>query len=100
MPICDFCSSPAVVKSYACESFQAFQLSHPQKGDLIGTSEGHWAACQVCADLIDHNCWEALLTRSYETISVKPNGPAEKEILMGFIRGLHNEFRARRLRSN
>jgi hypothetical protein len=43
--ICDFCRSTPVVCSYPCESFR-----------LMGTnwgSQGDWAACETCRDLID-----------------------------------------------
>jgi hypothetical protein len=90
-PICDFCSSPDIVKDYACESFEAFDLQ--KKGRrMIGTSEGRWASCQICADLIDNNLWEELAQRSYETSGCSPDDPY-KEILLSFLRNMHRQFR-------
>lgn len=93
-PVCDFCSSPAIAKTYACQSFEAIKT--PQ---FVATSEGNWAACQVCADLIDHNCWDALMERSLETSGFSHVAGTEREVMLEFIRALHKRFRELRLKT-
>jgi|ERR1019366_252945 hypothetical protein len=95
---CDFCSVPSIAKDYACESFTAFDAEGAGKR-LVATSNGKWAACQACADLIDHDRWEKLAQRSYDTSGIVESG-VRKEILLEYIRGLHRQFRELRLKAN
>jgi hypothetical protein len=95
---CDFCSSLDVVKSYACESFTAFEISNRQKGKLVATSNGKWAACDACATLIDNDHWDDLAQRSLETSGLAND--LHKKKLLGFLKELHRQFKELRLKAN
>jgi len=88
MIICDFCSSPDVTRRYRAKSFV-----DPAR---LGISDGDWAACDVCADLVDGEHWKALENRSIETF---PGGVDEAhEVPMRiYIASLHRKFRENRI---
>lgn len=59
--ICDFCSAPEVQWRYHARNIRL--------GSLFGVehmSEGDWAACSPCRELIDAGDREGLLKRSIE----------------------------------
>lgn len=86
-PICDFCSSPKVWTSYQCEDFVM------GKGELLETSSvGQWAACNICAQLIDAGKWDELLQRSIDTFMDK-HAVIPREVVTSFITRLHKMFR-------
>jgi len=93
---CDFCSAPKVSKSYACEDFTPEDMP-------ISLSVGGWAACDICAGLIDSDQFEVLAERSTRTflasLGLPDSGQFKAEIL-GFMRRLHQEFNRCRLKVN
>jgi hypothetical protein len=95
--LCDFCSSPAIVKDYACETFKAIDV-----GPLVAESVGKWVACAPCAELIDADKWEELAQHSFETVDPKFHElpVAQQAILIDFIRQMHGQFRQLRMRAN
>ena len=91
-PLCDFCSSTPVYKSYAAEDFVV------DKGEtaLISESKGAWAACERCAKLIDAEDWPGLTKYSIQTFA-KHNGLPERvvTVMLGDdLKRLHDLFRA------
>lgn len=54
---CDFCYSTRVTWSYPCESFTF----------LFMNSEGYWAACDICHELIESGDNVALMNRAMKT---------------------------------
>jgi len=64
---CDFCSSPVPgrVAVVWCDPFITTHEDDEgqQVGPLVG-DDGRWAACEVCADLIDAGDWAALTRHS------------------------------------
>lgn len=58
--ICDFCSGAPVTACYHAKSFVAHSFSTEQ---LTQESVGNWAACDICAALIDAGLWDDLVTR-------------------------------------
>jgi hypothetical protein len=96
-PICDFCSSKDVVKSYACEPFRALDIPGAL---IIDSADNAWAACAVCSNLIDTNQWDALTERSIETAQLPDMPEYERELTVQFVRNMHQQFRKLRLKVN
>ena len=101
--ICDFCSGSPVVKGYPALSF-SMETQIPGIG--IGSESG-WAACQICADLVDADDWDGLATRSMETfqkavvgLGLPPMdiGTEMQEKLTLEFAALHQQFRESRIR--
>jgi hypothetical protein len=92
--VCDFCADEKVVKSYPVKDFVVSITP-----EAVITSAGAWAACQICADLIDAGNWRLLLRRSVLTFVEKQPRLAE---LIGLpelrkeIEQVHINFRANR----
>jgi hypothetical protein len=96
MIICDFCSDTKVVKSYKCADFATAVATN--KETLIIRSDGMWAACQICADMIDNNRWDELKQRSMET-----SGLADSPLraaMEAYLDELHGGFRRMRTKIN
>lgn len=79
MIICDFCSSPDVVWSYPAADFVL--------SDTGQASEGAWAACHECAELVQAGDREGLLKRS---LSGFPE--FMREPVRSHVRELHRRF--------
>jgi len=62
-PRCDFCSSPEPLWLYAAKTFAA-----PGTG-FSGVSVGAWAACELCAELIEADDRDGLASRSLAQIA-------------------------------
>jgi hypothetical protein len=57
---CDFCCTSPVSTVYVCSNFEV-------EGNLVFSPElaaGSWAACRVCADLVDSERWNDLTSRA------------------------------------
>lgn len=79
---CDFCN----------EDFPAWEVPARDFPTLIGTmSSGAWAACDIDADLIRHNRWDALLRRIAPLAAKKNNVPPE--LIRATIAPLYNRLR-------
>ena len=79
---CDFCYSTQVTWSYPCESFEF----------LLSDSEGNWAACNICHDLIECGDNIALMQRAMDT--AENNGMfLRPELMLEF----HDLFRENRI---
>ncbi|MBO0887469.1 hypothetical protein J2P12_00050 [Candidatus Bathyarchaeota archaeon] len=89
-PICDFCSGKPIVKDYDCSDYTLLVKFNGQTVEL--GSSGKWAACQVCADLVDNGDKNGLMERALQTFYTRhPGMPASKE-LTKFLYDLHNQF--------
>jgi hypothetical protein len=100
--VCDFCSSPQIFKAYDCPTF-ATGLSAQvprQSPDLPALtvhsmSKGGWAACGICAALIDGDKWSELTERSVATLLIKePELRPFKEKVRKSMAWMHQQFRA------
>jgi hypothetical protein len=88
--VCDFCSSPEIVKDYDCQDFHL-----PVGGStMTAGSLGKWASCAECARLIDAEDREGLVVRSLECFY--RNNPqtrlSQAEGIKRFLEELHGEF--------
>lgn len=93
-PICDFCSNAYTVWRYTATPSE-FTLSVDGVSLLVlQDSDGQWAACAVCHDLIEQDHRLALLARSlvnqYETYPQVQCIPIN--VAVQFIQGYHNTF--------
>jgi hypothetical protein len=101
IPICDFCSSPSVVWRYPCEDFSLTLVFEHKSGNRLPfawDSADGWAACEICASLIEAEDWDGLATRSYDT---SPALKLMQKILvrdqvLDAIKRMHVEFRKRK----
>jgi len=106
--VCDFCSGPEIFKTYDCEDFvtSAIQVEphaasqHPRMR-VVHNSRGGWAACKICAELIDQDRWDDLAERSLATLLLsEPSlAPFKHEVLI-HLRRMHQEFRQLKKRPN
>ncbi len=99
--ICDFCSSPSLEKTYDCPDFEAdFHRSEAAQPDvLVGLTirsvcKGGWAACKVCASLIDRDKWAELTDRSLQTLLTHEPQllPVAAAVRSTLVR-MHHQFR-------
>lgn len=90
MPLmCDFCSAANPPRSYQCAPF----LMHTFQG-IEQWSDNRWAACNVCARLIDNNLWDALSQRSLETAPfIALLTEKEKAEYLIILKTAHQRFR-------
>ena len=96
-PICDFCSDPAVVKSYACGDYVISDSWSPDGQPKVDLgSKGGWAACRECARLIDEGEQAALMERSlftfYQRYPEVNDSERIRRELKKFLYDLHKEF--------
>lgn len=83
--ICDFCSSEDVRWSYPARDFVARVVP-------IAGSEGGWAACDACHDLIEADDLDGLAKRSAETFVEKNGAIFDQPELVAMLRQLHQQF--------
>jgi hypothetical protein len=60
---CDFCLSIPVVRLFTSNSF-ILDEAHPEVGLGALLSDGGWAACAVCAALVDADNWKGVTDRA------------------------------------
>lgn len=83
-PQCDFCNSHAIKWEYPAVDFAI---------PAVGVeSQGHWAACDTCHNLIETEQWDALADRSTHTHPLIVS--ADPALLKRSITIIHNAFRA------
>ena len=106
--ICDFCSSPSLEKTYDCPDFEAdcYRSGGSQSGSFGGLTvhsvcKGGWAACKVCASLIDNDRWTALTDRSLQTLLDQAPYllPVAADVRSTLAR-MHQQFRKLKKRPN
>ena len=82
---CDFCSAPNPARRFAVKTFSA-----PNLAVVDAVSVGDWAACDVCAAMIDRDDRGALALRSLESYA---GGDEEARFtLFVDIRHMHDAF--------
>jgi hypothetical protein len=89
--ICDFCGSETVVRRYHTEDFVALVT-----GPIAHESQGDWAACGTCSQLIDTDDRRGLCERALSSIihndpSIALMGPK----VVGYLEQMHGQFFAR-----
>jgi hypothetical protein len=85
--ICDFCATPNPERKYLCMPFLLTIMMGIEQW-----SDEAWAACTVCAGLIDTDRWEDLLQCSIHTSPFKMSFN-EKLDYKEFLRSVHQKFR-------
>jgi hypothetical protein len=98
--LCDFCNDPAITRSY-----RTAPVTMKVKHDVLYFCDTEWAACALCARLIDEERWQELSDRSYmlwirteSRRGISPP-PPEREFMRTHIRQLHQLFREARGRT-
>lgn len=86
--VCDFCTATPIVATYPCRDF------YHRATDFDFASEGGWAACATCRDLIESGNRTELAYRS--AISHPERVYVPILTLNRRIRGLHDTFWANR----
>lgn len=94
MQICDFCSSPEVDWAYPAESFETYAVVMPD-GAMVATSEGWWASCSPCAQLIEAGRWAELAGRSLDYLPL-PEPVANRTAALQRLAVLHQQFQTSR----
>lgn len=91
---CDFCSAPPKWW-YKTDSFQVMVIAQitglPADQQVCLNIDGDWAACDACKDLIEAKDWDALVTRSLETMPRE--GVEVPAYMRDFVMTLHKRFR-------
>lgn len=96
--VCDFCSAKPVVWSYPARdhSMGALVAVHPDPEVPIHVihveSNGAWAACEPCRELIDRGARDALAERARRRMP----WPQPETIEVDLLRLAHDEFWANR----
>lgn len=89
---CDFCSELEPSWSYPAKDFVALQI-----GAILSTSEGSWAACDTCRELIESGDRNGLADRSAALwVVANPDSAEVMECLRGELRRIHDLFFANR----
>ncbi len=91
---CDFCTSGTIFKLYSCSNFVFNDMRIFQRG-----SEGVWAACSKCAELVDGDRWAELTERACSTFAKLhgPISPSDAIRLREQFRTVHQLFRQHRI---
>lgn len=87
---CDFCSARAPTHAFCAVSFVSHSQSPP---GLTQISEGDWAACDICADLVVKEHWHKLAWRAAEEFLTRHHGFMPVRLLAQEMYDLHDEFR-------
>lgn len=82
---CDFCSSSRVAWGYPAENFVVVSI-----GGL--GSDGGWAACGPCSELIEAKDWEALTRRAAEAAVKRSGGLLNFQEVSRTLRSLYAQF--------
>jgi len=89
---CDFCSSRPVLKIFSCRNFL---IPWTKTWAFQHESNGGWAACRTCAELIDTGQWQELSNRALRAF-VELHGLVnrlDEPLLRQQFRELHHLFR-------
>ncbi|MBX9601361.1 MAG: hypothetical protein K2X35_10160 [Bryobacteraceae bacterium] len=85
---CDFCSDLAPAWYYPATDFVAFEI-----GPVVSKSEGSWAACDCCHDLIERGDRAGLAERSASMFVVaNPESAEVIDSLRGELKRIHDLF--------
>ena len=85
--LCDFCSAPDPVLSFDAKNFVLTAFSGM---GVTQQSDGNWAACATCGELVAAKKWELLSVRVALTfIAAHPEIPASVDELADELYGLY-----------
>lgn len=87
--MCDFCSNPDPRYVEDAREYTATEV----EGQLYSHSEGGWASCQACHDLVGRRDWQRLEARAVRNLQRKYPWVPLDEIRKG-IHTQHSRFRA------
>lgn len=91
--VCDFCSTPAEEKdlwTYYCPDFR---YPYVVVGMVSEGSQGNWAACDACHDLIEANDQRALTVRSMDMEEKRdPSTSPHRAVLFALGNAIHKGF--------
>jgi hypothetical protein len=89
MIICDFCGVKNPQRTYLCAPFLMMTIAGFEQW-----SDNAWAACDVCAGLIDNDRWEELSQRSLKTLPFRHLLDAEMRAqYKAMLVTMHQRFR-------
>lgn len=88
-PKCDFCSSPDIVKTFETE--RDFVIVEPNLTHDFAFDTG-WAACPVCAGLVEARDHDGLLNHSVETFYTNAGGGLPRSVVRSHIAKIHTVF--------
>ena len=75
--ICDFCSSPDVGWLFPARNYEMFRSEGVER-----VSRDEWAACEICAHLIDQELWDLLTEHSVKSFAAtQPMSPLVSALL-------------------
>ena len=93
--VCDFCSSPDVVWMFPADTFTMFRS---EGADHVSLDD--WAACEICAHLIEQELWDDLTRHAYQSFqAVNPTpigSPMVAALVMEAVRGNTTRFQKHR----
>ncbi len=99
--VCDFCNEPVI----KVRTFDVAPLAMKVKEAIVYFCDNRWAACPICAQMIDENRWDELSGRSYETWlqaeaarGAKPDFDS-RQFMKTHLAELHQMFREARGRT-
>lgn len=95
--ICDFCciENEPVTTAFPAQDFESKGLPITDDVYLYLKSDGFWAACAPCAEMIDKGDRRGLAERSALSYEDKATVIPHEE-LVAAIRGIHDDFWAHR----
>jgi hypothetical protein len=87
--VCDFCTAEPIHKLYACRNFMWLK-----RAMFPHESIGPWAACEICAGLVDAGRWIELTERALQQFK-KTHGYSreEEQYFREQFRELHELFK-------
>lgn len=89
--VCDFCSARDELKRFPCRTFSVF-IKLENGSEFENRFVGGWAACTICAPLVESQQKEALVQRAFATFHVRRPIPKEiRAALLQQVRQLHTE---------
>ncbi|HEY1437399.1 MAG TPA: hypothetical protein VGG82_07840 [Casimicrobiaceae bacterium] len=86
IPICDFCSAPKVLWRYHAHDF----VMDIPEAPVDWGSDGDWAACDICHELIERDERNGLAYRSALRFAIQHD--VEMKLILPRIRDLHTQF--------
>jgi len=93
--LCDFCNDSVI----QIRTFEVVPLSMKVRETVVYFCDSRWAACPICAQMIDENRWDDLTGRSYDLwlkaeIQRGANpGFASRQFMKMHVAQLHQLFR-------
>lgn len=92
---CDFCSEDDPPFLEHAQDFTVVGITDEGRGDPIGISEGAWASCSPCHQLIEQEDWAGLQKRGADSMQrLYPGHP--RALVETAVQHMQSGFRASR----